>query len=577
MVQSVVSNDRVTLKQFSEDHPIGLILIVAAIATLPAVVLGFPKSHSLFLNLVWHNGFAEQLLSGDLYPRWLPSLHYGLGSPVFFYYPPLAFYISSVVDAILPASLSARHVLGVTAFLVLFLSGSCSFMWFRQFTDRTLACVGATLYMLAPYHLAIDLYERGALAEFTTYIFIPALFLSLRLCVAGGRFAVLGPAASYCALILAHLPTAVLVTPFALGYLLFEIFTQHSSRSDRMSALAAAMLSMTAGFGLSSVYLAPALSMQDYITPSVWWSGYYHYSNWFLFDSASWPNPAIMSQVQYFAVTGLLLFATLFMYLWWRDRRFPYRMGLWFAGFLIALFLTTSATGIVWQNLTLLQKVQFPWRLMTVMDFCFATAVVIALHRLRDSSTPVPKPVKLWLLALLALWLPFAVVATTDNMVSWVWSRDHLEEVESRLEGGFGGLEYVPRWVESSGDRSQSAQLPEAEIRDGEGQVTTKKFGREIAISADMKERGTVALRSFYYPGWVVKDGDEDNGIRLLGPDARGRILLTLPQGRSEFVLVLERSRPERYGLLLSGVSLVFLCLMTGVMHRTSSGTRRLD
>src|ERR1044072_7461465 len=78
-------------------------LAIAALAmllTLPAI-LGPVKLHdSFWIDWVWTDQFAQHLRAGVVYPRWLPASHDGLGAPVFYYYPPLAFYPAGVLAAL---------------------------------------------------------------------------------------------------------------------------------------------------------------------------------------------------------------------------------------------------------------------------------------------------------------------------------------------------------------------------------------------------------------------------------------------------------------------------------------------
>src|SRR3954447_10265335 len=75
---------------------IGAILAVAILLTLPAAIGPVRLNDSFWIDWVWLDQFARELTPGTLYPRWLPQSHHGLGSPVFYYYPPFAFYLGSV-------------------------------------------------------------------------------------------------------------------------------------------------------------------------------------------------------------------------------------------------------------------------------------------------------------------------------------------------------------------------------------------------------------------------------------------------------------------------------------------------
>src|SRR3954454_24054871 len=111
------------------------ILGMAALLTLPAAVTAPRLNDSFWIDWVWLDQFAEQLRHGVLYPRWLPLSHGGLGSPVFYYYPPLAFYLGSVF-VLLGLSVSAG-ILG-TFFVGYLLAGGGMFWWLRDVSNRPL-------------------------------------------------------------------------------------------------------------------------------------------------------------------------------------------------------------------------------------------------------------------------------------------------------------------------------------------------------------------------------------------------------------------------------------------------------
>ena len=75
---------------------LAVIAFSVTIICLPLILFGPQAGHSLYHNISWAAGFAEQLLAGDLYPRWLMNMNEGAGSPVFFFYAPIPFYFTSL-------------------------------------------------------------------------------------------------------------------------------------------------------------------------------------------------------------------------------------------------------------------------------------------------------------------------------------------------------------------------------------------------------------------------------------------------------------------------------------------------
>jgi hypothetical protein len=77
-----------------------LLLLLAILLVIPATI-GSPLLHESFeIDWVWANQFTAELARGNLYPRWLPLSNDGLGASVFYYYPPLSFYLSGLFGLI---------------------------------------------------------------------------------------------------------------------------------------------------------------------------------------------------------------------------------------------------------------------------------------------------------------------------------------------------------------------------------------------------------------------------------------------------------------------------------------------
>src|SRR5256885_13913198 len=73
------------------------LLILIAIALVLPANFSPPLLHDSFeIDWVWADQFTAELARGNFYPRWLPLSDDGLGAPVFYYYPPLSFYLSGL-------------------------------------------------------------------------------------------------------------------------------------------------------------------------------------------------------------------------------------------------------------------------------------------------------------------------------------------------------------------------------------------------------------------------------------------------------------------------------------------------
>jgi uncharacterized membrane protein len=157
------------------------ILALAAVLLLsPSLLVGTMDSQSSPQNLTWAEQFSEQFRAFVLYPRWLPESFLGLGSPAFYFYAPLAFWIDALLSVVTFNALPLPYRLTLSWMVILWASGLAMQAWLRRETGNgRIALWGAVAYMAAPYHL-FDYFVRGAFAEFTAYLFLPLIFLSIR-------------------------------------------------------------------------------------------------------------------------------------------------------------------------------------------------------------------------------------------------------------------------------------------------------------------------------------------------------------------------------------------------------------
>jgi hypothetical protein len=337
--------------------PLAVILAILAIAaalTLPAALGPVRLNDSFWIDWVWLEQFASELGNGVLYPRWLPLSHDGLGSPVFYYYPPLAFYAAS---PFVLAGMSTYAALLTTFFVGYLLSGATMYWWLRLRGGNAL--LGALVFMIAPYH-AFNFYERGAIAEFIATALIPLVMGGLWLVKhrTRGGFAI--AAIGYAALIATHLPLALLASLFLFGpTLLLDGY-----RSPRASL--PAVLALATGMALAAIYWVPAILLEHFRdSAKLWENPIVHPSNW------SFWNPEFRTFAGYLAVLVIgaaIAFPLTSLVIRQRSR--------WAMLGITCVFLAIGAVPAIW-SLPVIRSVQFPFRLFPVAEFALATGMAI--------------------------------------------------------------------------------------------------------------------------------------------------------------------------------------------------------
>jgi hypothetical protein len=397
-------------RNWQHDRRIALatIALVAALLMLPAL-LAQPLAHdSFWINAVWTDQFAAELARGNPYPRWLPQSHGGLGSPVFYYYPPVSFYLSGIAQLLGLAPNQAVLAVFAIGFL---LSGLGAFLWLERYPNPL---VGSVLFMAAPYH-GLDFVYRGAQAESLGIAILPFLAIGLRRIKEGRGWA---PAAlAYGALIATHLPLALLAC-------LFFIAPYALVNRARLGQFA---LAATLGIGLAGVYLLPALALDPYresarlyalphLRPAYWtiWHG-------------NLDDGVVRSMLFVAAMLGVAGSAAVAA-----GQR---RLGI------AAIAVVALAVGIVpglW-SLPLLDKVQFPYRALPLAELALAAAAAAA-PGMRQ--------------ALAVAVIPLALTAAVYRLPP------HSSPLSSYLERHRDVAEHLPRgFLERSGDTPRPDEI----------------------------------------------------------------------------------------------------------------------
>lgn len=391
-----------------------LISAIALLFTLPALFYGVFDAHDVKVHLLWSNSFAEQFWQGELYPRWLFDANFGLGSPSFFFYPPLPYYISSLFHPIFFRDSSGWMPLAASSCFALILSGITAYFWLREIAKESAALIGAIAYMILPYHLTINLYLRFAYAEYWAFVWLPTiLYFTVRF-LKGIKLSLIGIILSYFLLSITHLLTFII---FAFVPVFYAIFLA----KERIKMALFVLLSLFLGLGLSAVYWLPAMTMQENIsTHFLWKEKGFLYQNNFLFLLEQFPDRvhfwSYLELVTLFLGAIALLSCLLIQYQNSNNSKQEFRYWLFIS--FAAIFMTTPFSQLIWEKVTILQKIQFPWRFHSLLTLSISAAIALVFSSLELNPLKyLKKPaIALLLFSLsLASWISYSMYAMGDS------------------------------------------------------------------------------------------------------------------------------------------------------------------
>lgn len=536
-----------------------MLLAAAVLLLLPSLVVGTLISHSSPQNLTWAEQFADQFRAGVLYPRWLPDSFDNLGGPAFYFYPPIGFWVDALVSVVTFDVFSVSYRLSLSSLLLLWASGIAMHAWLRtEAISPRAALYGALAYMAAPYHL-LDHYYRGAYAEFAAYVVLPLVMLSVRQIAEGRRYGPLFLVVSYAALPMAHLPTALLVSVTALpAYVLYRGWRLGAAGSAAAFFFRCA-LGGALGLGLAAIYLLPALTLQGWIAAEIFWTGGYRVENWFLLTPGRWPQPSDMMQIiaSFAAAYGIAAIGVVAGLArrqgqqWWRSEA-----AFWAFACLACLALVAGIAPWFWQ-LPFVAKVQFPWRLMLVVEFAGISALCLA---------PWPTPSRavsyIFIAAIIALFPGIAEMATGIRLRTQgsLVQADSPADVREYLPAGYpqkpgGG------YAELSLDPLEGSPLIACSPAPRTCRAVSGSFG-EVDVEIDAGMPTAIVLRRFFFPFWRL-----DPELPVAASNPLQLVSFTAPPGHGTYRLHRVAVREEKLGWALSGLSAVLLLVWAAVLR----------
>lgn len=534
-------------------------LIAAALLLGPSLVLGTLVSQSAPQNLTWAAQFSEQFRAGILYPRWMPDSFDGLGGGAFYFYPPLPFWLDALVRLCTFDALSTSFRLPLDWMFLLWASGLAMRAWLlTEARQPGVALWGGLAYMAAPYHLLVDHYMRGAFAESTAYVFLPLVMLGIRRAL-DQRPTLILLAISYCALLMSHLPTALLVSAT-----LVPIYTLHRARATAGLVVVAAGGCL--GVGLAAIYLFPALLLQSWISADQFWTQFYRVDNWFLVAPARWPEPLIMQTIASIAAAALVLAGAVGFFCWKHvEARF------WAVTAIMCIILLAGLVPWFWQ-LPQIAKVQFPWRLMLAVEFAVISALCLAPLRPLGRARIYTFAAGIFVaLPGMSFGVAAAVVAVEKALRHEVVQAQDVKEYEPRGFPLTASPAYAQLGLEPLAGTPLATCMPPARTCSAQA----GRFGA-MRIEVESKAATDVVLRRFFFPSWRL-----DPTLALVPSVPFHLLAFTVPPGRHTYKLERMALPVEQWGWAVSGLSLFLLlasaAFTSGVRSRNPSAEGRLD
>jgi hypothetical protein len=511
----------------------------------------------------------QSLASGQFLCRWIPDLWQGYGYPTFLFYTPLFSYLSAGLTFF-----TNNLVLGLhgALFLALFFSGVTMYFFAKAIWGAAGGCLSALAYLYAPFHI-LDLYVRGACAEFLSFVFYPlVLYFVRRVYEDRSPFSMAAGALSVAGMCLSHNCMGPLFFFVALAYAFF-LFGTDKRRNVGKVALVLAMLLW--GIALTAFFFMPAFLEKSYVRLDRILVGNWAIQNHFIHFSELLFSPWKFS---YASINGFgtgisfqiglshLLLAAGALLLAAKNKKealSQWRQSLFATGLmLISIFLCLKASYPLWTFLSLDRIMNVPARFLSFVAFAVSFLAGGVLFYSRRAYRPF-----VFLGVALLLILPnighcapkgflYAMLDITPKGFREITpsnAREYLFRSTSR-----DNKEFLPKWA--PGTDFLPTVAGKISVVAGKTRVLASREsagGLRHDYQIQSLSPSTLCFHTFYFPGWTVSIDGAKTDIR---PEGRfGFIVFTAPPGDHKIMVRFEET-PVR--AIADGISLSALLLL---------------
>ncbi len=524
----------------NERFNLSLIFVVGSAMILPILFYGVPSGYDMPHHYQLALTFRDSILAGDLYPSWTNLRNLGYGSLELRLYPPVSHYVLALSSI----AVGDWHLATWLTYTFWWVLGSLGvYLWAREIVAPRYAVIAALIYAVMPYRLnqAYLVFFYGELAGSSILPFCFAFFTRCmreqvdldrnQRSFLGTIFTIntVGFACSYAFLILTHLPLTLIVS-FALGIYGIANLKLDWGYSLRL-CLRIGLSGLIALLATSFFWLKVVQERFLVAKTSVYEDIYLHYSlNFLITPLQVYDHDSVLAFEAFTLIYDITLAVTMFSIIPialmafrfdnWRSRQ---TLSAGSITFTVSAFLTTILSKVVWDNFSLMQEVQFPWRWLAIVSAfapVLAAAGLPAVHRWLISDR---RPYAFILIGFLMIGSAFAISNSIRGAIYKAPAQ--IDDYVSQINATEGFQFWWPIWA-----RKEVFEIKERVLFANRESSVHAWGSTEKLFNVGAGRAGDARIAVFYHPNWQAKV----NGTPVVArPDPNGALLIPLAEAES--------------------------------------------
>lgn len=493
-------------------------ILLILLSLLPLVSLltpGLPVTHDGQDHVARIANFYQSLYEGNIVPRWAENLNWGYGHPILMFLYPLPSYVASLFHAFGFSFVDSTKLVFAVSYVT---SIVCMYLWARRWGQWS-GMVAAILYGFAPYRF-VDMYVRGAIGEHVAFIFPPLILLGL------DRGSLFVTSLSMVGLILSHNAVSLMFLPVVVFYVVYK-----------RKGLGFLVL----GFLLSAFFWFPAFfegkyTLRDIVTRGEFGERFVPWT-WFFYSPWNYGGGS-----QFTKELGIAQWLAILLGVVIRNKFV-------FSVFFV-LFLMTGGSTFIWDNISILQKFQFPWRFLTLITFLSATIGAVVIRKFRYKKIAAIVLCGIAILSTKQMWRPKEYQINPESFYTGVY------------EGTTDTGESSPIWSVRFMEKRPAAEI---EIIEGDArieQIRRKTTKHEYQIIA--REKTRIVENTLYFPGWNVLVDGKPATIEFQDPNYRGLMTFWLEPGEHNVTVVFGETKLRKFANIISFMGILVIVFIYG-------------
>lgn len=510
----------------------------------------------------------QSLKAGHFPVRISQNLGFGYGYPLFNFYPSFIYYVAEVFVLLGVGYIASIELMIGLGFI---LAAFFMYLFSKEYLGKYGGVVAAVAYSYAPYH-ALDVYVRGALPEFWSFVFIPAIFWGFKKLAdtEESRYVVL-TGIFIASIIFTHNLVAMMSGIFITIYLLYLILQTKERKKYIMQIVISGLL----GLMLSAAFWIPSFFERNTTMIQLLTQGTADYNQHFVYLRQLWNSPwgyggslngledGISFEIGKLHIVGVIL--AILMSIWFFIKKNQLWKILLLFGVLfgIATFMITYYSDFIWDKLGFFAYIQFPWRflLFSVFASSFLLGSIVVLFK--------SKKLQIIFTAIIVFVIIFSYkdFFKPDEYLTEVTDASYTSNDVIRWKTSIMAYEYVPAgFVTKSVNGHIKIDVTEKDVASSSYRVLKGNIAvREEIVKPHYKEfsidgsGGILRINQFYYPGWkIFIDNIEvsysiNNKFRLLD--------VTIPSGKHTVEAVFHDTPMRQLGNMLTAASILLILL----------------